>query len=84
MLDEYDEVVDDDDDGLSAEAGREFTSTAESGVSERFPFPPLPLFSSLGEVELALLMDILLVLLKFSMVSNSLIDCSFLFKSDCD
>ena len=36
-LDEYDDAVDDEEEGLSAEAGRELTSTAESGVSERFP-----------------------------------------------
>ena len=38
---EKEEVVDDEDEGLSAEAGKEFTSTAESGVSARAMFAPL-------------------------------------------
>ena len=35
MFIENEEVVDDDEEGLSAEAGKELTSTAESGVSAR-------------------------------------------------
>ncbi len=38
---EKEEVVDDDEEGLSAEDGKEFTSTAESGVSARAMFAPL-------------------------------------------
>ena len=52
MLEEVnDDVVDEEEDGLSAEAGRELTSTAESGVSERFSFVVTQLFSDCVEVD---------------------------------